>query len=235
VILKCSFTITVFLVSSIIWLEFSIFYLLGAPINVACNAVNGIMYTDYALPFQVPETEFTANLQDLHVNPGKFLDGCSAGSTVFEIKINRKQQSIIAFLHESSGQLVNSSNFNNILDKDSLKTSIQLPDFSTRIQEVDQMNLTAFDTSKLKLDNINLNFTLSETIEKSNASINSLTPETFEPDLGRRDVMLTRSSDFNLFAQQKVPSFCACWTHETITATYVQEGQQFNVRIRIQR
>jgi hypothetical protein len=215
--------------SILLWIQFSLFYLISAPLNVACYSADDIINFDYSLTSSGNASGVMAVFNDLKFNPGMFLDDCRAGEILFKARINTEGKSIAKFMRDASETFFDKAGLGSTVDKNSLKSMIKLPDFNSSTSDVKSVDLKAFNTSSLNIPQLNLNVSFVSVATNVNNTLYALTPQSFDSNLGNQASAQTAITDFNNLVQSHVPSF-AGWTFDYIATNYVATNTAFNVR-----
>lgn len=222
------FPVAIVLLSFFIWLEFSLFFVFSAPVAILCNSLEPVLQTDYSYS-QLTGNPSTSNnnggngvldITTLTINPGKILDSCIEGKTVFEVSINSDNQTPLAtfynFLNSTLsgelGKILKRETFSGILDS--------IPDPSDKLDELKGSGLSSINQTALSLPVLNERVNLTSNIQEINSTVSDITPATIDPDLGDESLLLAKINDFNTAVVAVNPSFTG-WDYAYIIDNYI--------------
>ncbi|KAI3646669.1 hypothetical protein MP228_009597 [Amoeboaphelidium protococcarum] len=204
-----TFPVAVLLMSSIVWLQYSIFYIVSAPLNVACDAIPVLLNHDYT------GAEFNANfnasfLQNVTVgfNPQLFLDSCRKGNTLFNASINSKDDNAIKVLNQiGASQLDAMTKSVSALNVSGLVSGLNI---SGQVGSVNT-SFANFNASKFDFPTLVNTTSIDNTLNGANNTAQGLTAASFSADQGNAVVMQQKLDAFN----SRALSVNSSWTNYT--------------------
>lgn len=217
----------IIIMSIILWLQFSVFYIVSTPLNIVCNSRSAVMEYPYKSA-DIPSINlqgFTLSLNfSITVNPQVFIDSCRSGRNIFTADINKKNQSTVVLITDILNS--NIDTFDSLIDSSiSVENLFKQFDIDEVLNGINMSEISNIDFGNITAPQIDLGNT-TETIDAANASLNQITPESLS-GYGSETEMQAKLDEFNAAALNSNATW-SNYTEQDVIDIYIIPEKDFS-------
>lgn len=196
----------------LVWIQFIVFYYISLPINVACVSRNLVINDEYSV-------------SDFKIQPSAIVNSCRGGSNIFSAKVNTNGDSAVGLVKTFINSMFS---FDSLIKNGTLKNMINIPNPSSQISSVTNINFENFNSNALNIADP-ITFNLTKISSDLRAATANLTPTSFNSDLGNTTLRDSSLADFNTVARSANGGWLD-WNVTYVVNAYLLTNAVFSVR-----